>query len=278
MDGYESWSGAAIVDRIVRDGIASAAEAFTSSAHGWECIGGAPLTEPDEFLGGDVITHLDREILDRHYAVYVIDIDAARLDVLVDGQWLEPFDAGTSKLPAWYPQLGARSFTKRRRPEAVTRELQEQCRSLGIAWGPVCEALRRWVIQQLGDLTGCAWIYLGGTSDDHVRCLIDDTFLYAAVDSYDSCFTGADGRMRRFDIDDVDLAERMFRELGLPASRTLVVIEKWLTLAARHGADNPALRAEWFAGSKRWDIAEPGRSPMYIPSNGCLPTLLCWLF
>lgn len=202
MDGYESWSGAAILDRIVRDGIAAAANALVTSAkHGWECVGGAPLTEPDEFLGGDVVANTTaREILERHHAVYVIDADAARLDVYVfaDDRWLEPaalLTSGAVVLPSWYPQLGSRSFTKRRRPESVTRELQEQCRSLGLAWGPVCEALRRWLTEQLGSLTGCAWLYLNGESDEHVRCLIDDTFVYASIDTIDRCFTGADGKM-----------------------------------------------------------------------------------
>jgi hypothetical protein len=285
MDGYESWSGAAIFDRIVRNGAAAAAEALvTSSQHGWESIGAATLTETDEFLGGDVITHAtSHEILGRHYAVYVIDVEATRLEVCADGRWLEPAvlaSDGAVTLPSWYPQLGAKSFAKRRRPEAVTRELQEQCRTLGLAWGSVCEALRRWIIAQLGDLSGCAWLYLGGTSDDHVRCLIDETFVYAAIDSYDRCFTAADGKMRALDIDDVDLAERMFSALGLSASRVLVVIEKWLTLAARAGADDAELRAAWFAGCKRWDIDRPGRgrAPMFLPCCGCLPTLLCWLF
>jgi hypothetical protein len=287
MDGYESWSGAAIIDRIARDGIASAAHTLVSSVrHGWESIGSAELTEPDEFLGGDAVTNAaPREILERHHAAYVIDVGAARLDVCVftHDRWLEPatFAApGAVSLPSWYPQLGPRTFGKRRRPEHVTRELQEQCRSLGLGWGPVCEALRRWLAEQLGSLAGCAWLYLGGTSDEHVRCLIDDTFVYSAIDSYDRCFTGADGRMRKIDIDNVDLAGRMFHELGLPASRALAVIEKWLTLAARHGGNNPDLSAEWFAGSRRWDIdiRGRGRAPLYLPSSGCLPTLLCWLF
>jgi hypothetical protein len=283
MDGYESWSGAVIIDRIVRHGIAAAARSLvTSVTYGWDSVGSSELTEPDEFLGGDGVTDAaPREILDRHHAVYVIDVGAARLDVLADGHWLEPAELGSSvSLPSWYPQLGARSFAKRRRPEIVTRELQEQCRSLDIGWGPVCEALRRWVTAQLGDLTGCAWLYLGGTSDDHLRCLVDDTFVYAAVDSCDRHLTGSDGKLRALDIDDVDLAEQVFRDLGVPASRARAVIEKWLTLAARHGANNPELRAEWFAGSKRWDIEVPGcgGAPMFLPSSGCLPTLLCWLF
>ena len=86
--------------------------------------------------------------------------------------------------------------------------------------------------------------------------------------------------MRRIDIDDIDRAERMFTELAIPASRALPVIENWLTLAARHGADKPGLRALWSAGAKRWNIDMPTSShmPLYMLPDGCLPTLLCWLF
>jgi hypothetical protein len=286
MDGYESWTGAYIVDRIVRDGFAAAQALVTSVAHGWDCIGGTPLDEMDDFLGGDVITNdVSSEILDRHYAVYVIDSDGSRLEVYVNTEerWREPavFADGAVTLPSWYPQLGDRSFTKRRRPEAVTRELQAQCLELGLAWGPVCEALRRWIAAQLDRSNGCAWMYLGGSSDEHVRCLIDDTFVYASVDSTDYIFSSADGHMRRFDIDNMELAEQKFSELGLSASRAVPVMTKWLTLAAKHGADDSLLRAEWWPHPKRWNIERAdgiGRAPAYLPSPGCFPTLLCWLF
>jgi hypothetical protein len=285
MDGYESWSGAYIVDRMVRDGAGAAAhDLVLSVAHGWDCVGNKQLTEPDDFLGGDVVSDsTSREILERHYAVYVIDVDAARLEVCANGVWLEPAQVTGADvvLPAWYPQLGSRSFAKRRRPEPVTRALQKQCRSLGLNWGSVCEALRRWITLQLAIPSGCAWLYLGGSNEEHVRCLVDDTFVYASVDSINRTFTAADGRMRSFNVDDMDALAGTFRELGLPGSRTQDIVKQWLTLAARHGADDRALYADWFSGSKRWSIERDdgvGRAPLFLLTPGCFPTLLCWLF
>lgn len=280
MDGYAAWAGAYLVDHIVRHGLAATAQQLVvESAHGWACLGGAALTEPDDFLGGDVVTQAS-DALDHHHAIWVIDADAGTLEAHIDGAWQPPAMFAPLVLPPWYPQPDPKSYTKRRRPEAITRALQTQCRELGLDWGPTCEALRNWVRASYGDLTGVAWLYLGGASDERVRCLIDDTFVYAAIDSSDRIASSADGRLRKLDIDAVDALEAAFVAQKQSPTRALTVLTSWLTHAAHH--DHPGARVSWFAGDRRWEIDRApsmwGHAPSYLMPSGVLPTLLCWLF
>lgn len=300
MDGDLDSTGPVVIDRIVRLGsVARAAEALVREARfGWQCAGGSPLTEPDEFLGGIELSGASRsEILDRHYAIYVLDPAHERLDVFADDNWLEPAtfrpDGSLTVLPAWYPQLGSKTATRMRRPQQVTQELQEFCLKSDIAWRPHVEALSQWCRAMLGDLAGCQWLFKAGAPDsNYLRCLIDDVFVYTARDAAVAEFTGSDGRLRSIDIDNVELAEQLFRDFGLRPVAAIPTIKKWLSLAYESGSGQQRGSADWYVGTRRWGFNRPvaARTSPAKPAGGLtvveddphpagwVATLLSWLF
>jgi hypothetical protein len=73
MDGDVEHTLPVIVDLVVRDGFARAIEQLMTP-FGWDCAGGTPLTEPDEFLGGARIDQASPALV-HHAAIYVIDRD-----------------------------------------------------------------------------------------------------------------------------------------------------------------------------------------------------------
>lgn len=301
-DGVPESTGLVLVDRIVRlGGIGPAAKVSVLDAPlGWDWAGGKPLAEADDFLVGPGLSeNTPAEILDRHYAIYLLNPASRSLEVkiLPDDHWLTPLvfadDGSLTQLPEWYPQPNLESKIETpAMPPLVKKKLQDFCLSTDIRWNVMLGAIRQWCIASLGDVAGAKWIFLPSSSEEqstYQKGYIGDVMVYAATDATGAEFTGSDGKLRVFNIHDLDLAERIFSELGLRPAHAKPSVEHWLSTAYEVGSGVRGAHVSWYAGIKRWEFETPvgqvsahGVSGMQVEKDwaprGWLPTLLSWLF
>ncbi|MGC4119336.1 MAG: hypothetical protein QM765_33180 [Myxococcales bacterium] len=302
MDGVPGSTGPTVIDQVVRGGgVAAAAKALVGNAPlGWDCAGGSKLEELDDFLAPEPLNDkVSSETLGRHFAVYVLDPAANRLEVLMlgDRTWLEPVCFApdghlAAKLPAWYPQLGEQTSSRATKPEAVSKELRKFCLDHSMTWLKLEAALSEWIAVQLGDLAGVEWLYLGDGEGEHLRVLIGEVPAFVATEAWGKTFTASDGKLRRVDVDDLTLAEKSFAKHGLNPVHAQPAIELLFSLAYRHGSpDERAHSASWYGGSLKWKFhlavgAAPNKAmggQLTVTENdlvpsGWFPYVLAWLF
>jgi hypothetical protein len=110
--------------------------------------------------------------------------------------------------------------------------------------------------------------------------------VFAAADAAGAEFTCSDGKLRQLNVHDVELAERIFTELGLRVTHVRPALEQWLSAAYETGSGVRGAHVSWYAGIKRWEFLTPvgGATARGVQiekdwfPRGWLPTLLAWLF
>lgn len=301
-DGAPESTGPVLVDRIVRS--ASVTEAAKTSVLdaplGWDWAGGKPLAEEDEFLMGPGLSEkTPTDILDRHYAIYLFNPSNNSLDVKVlpGERWLDPVaftpTGSVTQLPTWYPQPNLEAEISAQPMSADTKKkLQDFCLKNDIRWNVMLGALRQWCISALGDVSGSNWLFLPSSSEpgaSYLRGNVGDVMVFAATDAAGAEFTGSDGKLRHLNVHDVELAEKIFTQIGLRSTHARPALEQWLSAAYETGSGVRGAHVSWYAGIKRWEFETPvgevtvrGVSGMQVEKDwfprGWLPTLLSWLF
>ncbi|HEY1694340.1 MAG TPA: hypothetical protein VGG39_19360 [Polyangiaceae bacterium] len=225
MDGGPESTGPVVLDAMLRHGVAGAGRKLVLDAPlGWGCAGGPALDEFDDFLAeGGLSQATSREMLDRHYALYLLDTERECLDVQVlagDKAPLEPIFVGENgelaALPPWYPRPNPEAKTEPYAPSAEAKQrVQAFCDRNRLRWSVLRGALRDWCLGSLGDLRGVSWLLAGsGDVEAFAGARVAGTMVHVSPDAGNARFTCSDGRLRRIDIDDVAGAGRIIDALA----------------------------------------------------------------
>jgi hypothetical protein len=280
MDGYPSWTGVYLVDAIARRGVEAAAnETVIAAPLGWDCVGGKPLTELDDFLTheGKLDHHTPQDVLDRHYAIYLLDGAGKRLHWHIEGAW-QSVEAG--QLPSWYPQPPESRDSLPAMPAQVKAELQKAVLAWDLRWDVMLRAMRAWVTGQITHaLQGDSpqWLVLG-TEPPTGRVFAGDFVVWSQLEATGDDLLGADGKWRKLDLS-LDSANAA---LGGPLRANVVpaMVEKWFNLAWKQVA--PEGSVSWASGARKWSFTRSRVThhpdPLEWYHQGLYPRLLGWLF
>jgi hypothetical protein len=148
-EGILESTGAVIIDAIVRGGsvAAGAKHLVLDVPFGWGVAGRDRLDDVDDYLVGDGLSEATpQEILDRHYALYLLDPEARylRIKVLPEKTWLDPMpfeaDGSVRARPDWYPHPAPGAKVSRSPMPAVSdrEEAREKGEDLRSGLGTRC--------------------------------------------------------------------------------------------------------------------------------------------
>jgi hypothetical protein len=224
-DGILESTGPVIIDAIVRGGslAAGAKHLVLDGPFGWGVAGRDRLDEVDDYLAGDGLSEATpQEILDRHYALYLLDPEASclRIKVLPEKRWLDPIpfeaDGSVRALPDWYPHPAPGADASRSpMPAEVRKKVDAFAKAKGIRWSVLESVLKKWCLGLLGDLSPATWIVAGDAeADNFIGGRVGGTTVYMSPNCVEPLFTGSDGRLRSLDIDQINVAWKMLVELG----------------------------------------------------------------
>ena len=280
MEGAPESTGPVLLDAVLRNGVDGSAKKLVLDAPlGWAWAGGPALGEVDEYLAGEGLSSsTPQEILDRHYALYLLDRERGCLDITVLGDEppLQPIfaEAGGSlaSLPPWYPQpnLAAKAEPHALSPEAKSRA-QTFCDENRIRWPILRGALRAWCLESLGDLRGVSWLLAGGRdAEAYAGGRVADSVLHIAPDQGTARFTCSDGRLRSIDIHDVGRAGKILEALARsPPPRRRPRPRRHAVAAPRRRRDSSAA-----LGRVRGGVREPARPRVLVTGHLDMDVLL----